>query len=30
MKKGDKAKVSPRLTGESEWIDGEVIDFSGY
>lgn len=26
MKKGDKAKVSPKLTGESEWIVGEVID----
>jgi hypothetical protein len=26
MKKGDKAKVSPKLTGASEWIDGEVID----
>jgi hypothetical protein len=26
MKEGDKAKVSPELTGEMEWIDGEVID----
>jgi hypothetical protein len=26
MKEGDKAKVSPRLTGESDWIEGEVID----
>lgn len=26
MKKGDKAKVSPKLTGEREWIEGEVID----
>ncbi len=26
MKKGDKAKVSPKLTGENEWIEGEVID----
>jgi hypothetical protein len=26
MKKGDKAKVSPELTGENEWINGEVID----
>ncbi|MCL1943614.1 MAG: hypothetical protein FWF54_08745 [Candidatus Azobacteroides sp.] len=26
MKKGDKARVSPKLTGESEWIEGEVID----
>ena len=26
MKKGDKAKVSPKLTGEQEWIEGEVID----
>jgi len=26
MKKGDKAKASPKLTGESEWIEGEVID----
>jgi len=26
MKEGDKAKVSPQLTGEHEWIEGEVID----
>jgi hypothetical protein len=26
MKKGDKAKASPKLTGENEWIEGEVID----
>ncbi|HHV86672.1 MAG TPA: hypothetical protein GXX42_12805 [Petrimonas sp.] len=26
MEKGDKAKVSPKLTGEAEWIEGEVID----
>jgi hypothetical protein len=26
MKKGDKAKVSPKLTGEQDWIAGEVID----
>jgi hypothetical protein len=26
MKTGDKAKVSPRLTGEKDWITGEVID----
>ena len=26
MKKGDIAKVSPNLTGESQWIEGEVID----
>ncbi|GHT61641.1 hypothetical protein FACS189451_04120 [Bacteroidia bacterium] len=26
MKQGDKAKVSPKLTGENEWIEGEVID----
>ncbi|MDR1198003.1 MAG: hypothetical protein LBK94_03170 [Prevotellaceae bacterium] len=26
MKKGDKANVSPRLTGENDWIGGEVID----
>ena len=23
MKTGDKAKVSPKLTGEAEWIEGE-------
>ena len=26
IKEGDKAKVSPVLTGEKEWIEGEVID----
>jgi len=26
MKTGDKAKASPRLTGEQEWIEGEIID----
>ena len=26
MKEGDKAKVSPKLTGEQDWIEGEVID----
>ncbi len=26
MKKGDIAKVSPKLTGEKDWIVGEVID----
>ena len=26
MEKGDKAKVSPKLTGENEWIEGEIID----
>lgn len=26
MNKGDKAKVSPQLTGEDRWIVGEVID----
>lgn len=26
MKVGDKAKVSPQLTGESDWVEGEVID----
>jgi hypothetical protein len=26
MKKGDIAKASPNLTGESQWIEGEVID----
>ena len=26
MKKGDRAKVSPKLTGEKDWIVGEVID----
>ena len=26
MKVGDKAKVSPQLTGESDWVEGVVID----
>lgn len=26
IKEGYKAKVSPVLTGEKEWIEGEVID----
>lgn len=26
IKEGDKAKVSPELTGENDWIEGEVID----
>ena len=26
MEEGDKAKVSPKLTGENEWIEGEIID----
>lgn len=26
MKTGDKAKVSPQLTGLDTWIEGEVID----
>jgi len=26
MKKGEKAKVSPKLTGLNEWIEGVVID----
>ena len=26
MKTGDMAKVSPRLTGEEDWIEGEIID----
>ena len=26
MKKGDKAKASPAVTGLDEWIEGEVID----
>ncbi|MDR1879848.1 MAG: hypothetical protein LBQ78_02835 [Tannerellaceae bacterium] len=26
MEKGDIAKVSPKLTGEREWIEGEIID----
>ena len=26
MKVGDKAKASPQLTGETNWVEGEVID----
>jgi len=26
IKKGQKAKVSPRLTGLSDWIEGTIID----
>lgn len=26
MKTGEFAKVSPKLTGESDWVEGEVID----
>ncbi len=26
MKTGDKVKVSPDLTGLSEWVEGNVID----
>lgn len=26
MKKGDKAKASPKLTGLDAWVEGEVID----
>jgi hypothetical protein len=26
MRKGDTAKVSPKLTGERDWIEGVVID----
>lgn len=26
MKTGDFAKVSPNITGEADWIEGEVID----
>ena len=26
MKLGEKAKVSPDLTGMDEWVEGEVID----
>ena len=26
MNKGEKAKVSPKLTGLDEWVEGEVID----
>lgn len=26
MKIGEFARVSPKLTGESDWVEGEVID----
>jgi len=26
MKTGDKAKVSPQLTGLDTWVEGEIID----
>ena len=26
MKLGEKARVSPQLTGEPDWVEGEVID----
>ena len=26
MKKGNKAKVSPKLTGFNEWVEGVIID----
>ena len=26
MKTGDIAKASPNITGEADWIEGEVID----
>jgi hypothetical protein len=26
MEKGSNAKASPMLTGEEEWIEGEIID----
>lgn len=26
MKTGEFAKASPKLTGESDWVEGEVID----
>lgn len=26
IKEGDKAKVSPKLTGLNEWVEGTVID----
>jgi len=26
MKTGEKAKVSPKLTGLNEWIEGVIID----
>ncbi|MCI6278373.1 MAG: hypothetical protein SOW44_03250 [Porphyromonas sp.] len=26
LKVGDKAKVSPELTGLDQWVEGEIID----
>jgi hypothetical protein len=26
MKKGDKAKADPKLTGLNEWVEGTIID----
>jgi hypothetical protein len=26
LKKGQKVKISPKSTGEKDWIEGEVID----
>lgn len=26
MKTGDRAKASPYITGETDWIEGEIID----
>ena len=26
MKEGDRAKISHRITGEQDWIEGEIID----
>jgi hypothetical protein len=26
IRKGNKAKISPKLTGEQEWLEGEIID----
>jgi len=26
MKQGDMAKASPEITGDNQWIEGEVID----
>ena len=26
MKEGDIAKISPIITGEQDWIEGEIID----
>ena len=29
MKVGDKAKASPQLTGESDWVEGAIKDKVG-